>query len=96
MIKGGPKRETYKVDNVIPINFSSTDPFGDIGTQFNILEKIINADEMTDIIIIARRKTNATFETKIIWRGENSFTTALGMLEYGKILLRDYIDVGVD
>ena len=85
---GGPRKESFYRENVTPVNFSNGDPFWDLGAVFATVEKRISNDELTDILIIERRKITDS-ELKLTWRGKDPRTTALGMLEWAKFQLMD-------
>ena len=78
---GGPTREAFKAgSNVIPTNFSEKDPFWDLSTQLNGLEKDVRDGKIDTLMIMTRDKEGIFY----YWRGKETLTVALCMMEYVK------------
>ena len=77
---GGPVRDAFYKDGVIPINFSDS-PFWDLGAVMANIEQDIKDNKLKDIIIIQRRD-NEEASLKLTWRGTRPMTTALGMMAW--------------
>lgn len=82
-ILGGPQRDAFDIDNVIPTNFTGNDPYAATPGHLNTIDKGCKSGDIKDLIIISRWGDHV----KIHWRGTRPLTTALGMLEYAKELL---------
>jgi hypothetical protein len=80
MVIGGPKREAFNNGNVIPTNFSKEDPFWDLSAQINEIEKDVRDGKVGTLLFITRGKCGI----KHFWRGDETLTVALGVLEYVK------------
>jgi len=80
-IKGGAEKKAFNKKGIVPVNFSSEDPFWDFGAIFTNIESAIRNGEIEDLIVITRGKKGVL----PIWRGMNTLTVALGMLTYAAI-----------
>lgn len=77
-IAGGPKREAFGNDKVVPITFAEQDNFWDIGAKLNNIEDDVRKGKIQDLMIITREEDGLT----MYWRGESPMTTGLGMLAW--------------
>lgn len=82
-IIGGHERRALNIENVVPLNFSKSDPFWDIPIVLDLIDKGCKSGEISDLIIIIKKEKGIVIK----WRGDDPLTTALGMLEYAKELL---------
>ena len=87
-IAGGPKREAFGSDKVIPLDFAKGDDrFWDLGRKLNEIEKAVRKGDIQDLLIIHRENG----ELCMYWRGESPLSTGLGMLAWTErqLLLED-------
>lgn len=59
----------------MPVSFSNDSPFWDLGAELADIEKEIRENGLKDIVIIRKGARGL----RMIWRGTEPFTTALGM-----------------
>jgi hypothetical protein len=90
-IKGGPERAALdgrNADKVIPINFSSDDPFWDIAAKCIELECECRDGTISDLLILKRKSDGSGYE--FAWRGTSRLSTIIGIMEAVKFdLLKD-------
>lgn len=83
--QGGPPREAYGQDKIIPVNFNDVDLFHDLGAKLAELEREVAEGLIEDLIIITRKDAgDGLRQVGYYWRGKNTLTTILGMLDYVK------------
>lgn len=86
---GGVTKESLDKEGIIPVIFSR-ESFNDASLQLNQLDKLIRKDEISEFIIMLKRKDGSI---KYIWRGENPLTSILGTISFVKMLIqRDFIE----
>lgn len=63
---------------------------------FDKIKEDYNNGLINDIVIIKRSKTNdgESYHIKYHWFGNSSLTTAMGMLDFGKMLLYEWSQGG--
>jgi len=94
-ISGGPAKESFGKENVIPVSFTEDDPFGNLTGKLNKLESLARKGQLVEVFI-AFHFTDESGEMVYIdydWLGKNRLTSILGTIEYAKeTLKRDNIN----
>jgi len=89
-ISGGPAKESFGKENVIPVSFNEDDPFGALTGKFNKLESLARKGLLTEVFI-AFGMTDESGEGNYVdyaWLGKERLTSMLGTIEYAKELLK--------
>ena len=89
-VLGGPSKDSFYKENVTPINFSESS-FWDLGATLANIEKNIRDGKLKDILII-QRMDNGDGALRLVWRGTQPMTTALGMLAWAENQLLNEVD----
>ena len=89
-ISGGPAKESFGKENVIPVSFNEDDPFGGLTGKLNRLELLARKGLLTEVFI-AIGMTDESGEgsyVDYVWLSKNRLTSMLGTIEYAKELLK--------
>jgi hypothetical protein len=89
-ISGGPARESFGKENVIPVSFNEDDPFGALTGKLNKLESLARKGQLVEVFI-AIGMTDESGEgsyVDYVWLGKERLTSMLGTIEYAKELLK--------
>jgi len=94
-VSGGPARDSFDKENVIPVNFNESDPFYNLTGKLNKLELLARNNQLVEVFI-AFHYTDEAGEKVYVdydWLGKNRLTSILGVIEYAKeTLKRDNIN----
>jgi len=87
---GGPARESFGKENVIPVYFNIEDPFCNLSANLNKIEVLARKGQLTEVFI-AYGSTDESGEQSFVdyeWLGKGRVTSILGVIEYAREMLK--------